>query len=122
MEKRKHPRINFGEDVLINNTVRVKATSLSEQGIYVHTGRYFLPQTVIDLSFSLAGQTLTFRARVQHAQRGVGMGLMFLDMTSGQRAALKEFIEGRSGDLRDARSRVLIVDDNEVNRGIYMSR
>src|SRR5512139_106171 len=98
-ERRGDMRVDFGQDVLINDTMKVKALTISEEGLYVHTGRFFPVGTVIDLSLTLGKEKLMVKARVRHSQQGIGMGLIFLDLGDEDLERLRQYIKDRSCDI-----------------------
>ncbi len=120
-EKRKVSRITFTSDVLINDSIKARALNLSERGIYVHTGRHFSPQSMVIVSFDLGKDTLKFKARVHYSQQSIGMGLTFCDLTPAEKFLLKRYIEDVP-DTSESRNKVLLVDDNVMNRNIYKSK
>jgi len=120
-ERRRDIRVSFGEDILINNSMKVRALTISEGGLYVHTGRFFPVGTIVDVSFRLAGEKLSLKARVQHSQHGIGMGLMFADLTESDRERLTHYIKDRPC-ATVAGDRVLVVDDNASDRTMYKSK
>lgn len=123
VEQRKKKRVLLRKEVTINNSLKVMGLDLSEGGLYVHTGRSIAPGTVVDISLPLKSGTIDLKARVQHSNEGVGMGLMFMERTPDALALLREFIDGASVPLSEAvRKKVLIVDDNAMNRRMNKSR
>ena len=125
IEQRKQKRVILRRHVLINNLIKAMGLDLSEGGIYIHTGRNFPQGSNISLSVPLGNMPFTVKGRVQHAQSGVGMGIMFVDLTDGQKQTLREFIDANAADSSQEESRkkvVLIVDDNAVNRRMYRSK
>ncbi len=96
---------------------------LSEGGLYVHTGRSIRPGTEVTVSLPLETETVNLKARVQHSEEGVGMGLMFLNPDREARGLLREFIESASISPDEAvRQKVLLVDDNDMQRRMNRSR
>lgn len=123
IEHRKQKRINFAVDVLINDTIMVKGIDLSEGGMYVHTGRLFPIGSEVDVLISIKGKNIRIKAKVQHAQAGVGMGLQFVVLDAGQKALIKAFIDSASVQPREIKKKtVLLVDDNESIRRMNKSR
>jgi two-component system chemotaxis response regulator CheY len=122
-ERRKQKRVVLKREVTINNSLKVMGLDLSEGGVYVHTGRSITRGKVVDVSLPLNNGTVNLKARVQHSEEGVGMGLMFLDRTSDALALLREFIDSTSIPLTEAvKKKVLIVDDNVMHRLMNRSR
>ncbi len=123
IENRKQKRVVLRRDVIINNALKVKGLDLSEGGIYVHTGRSFPAGSVVDVSLPLDSGTLTVRAKVQHSQDGVGMGLMFVGLTPGKLAYIREFIDNAAEEVSQvSRKKILVVDDNALSRRMNRSK
>lgn len=122
-EQRIQKRVILKKEVTINNSLRVMGLDLSEGGLYVHTGRSITPGTVVDVSLPLENGTVKLKARVQHSEDRVGMGLMFLEQTPQALALLRAFINNTSIPLTEAvKKKVLVVDDNAMQRRMNKSR
>ena len=123
VEKRKQKRVVLKREVVINKSLKAMGLDLSEGGIYVHTGRSISQGTSVDVSIPLGKETLHLKARVQHSEERVGMGLMFLDPTAQQLASLRNFIEAATESSAEVlKKKVLVVDDNAMNRTMNKSR
>jgi predicted Zn finger-like uncharacterized protein len=92
-ERRKHKRYPFREEVLIDGTKRCTCTDISELGLYVSTIQSFEEKEIIKVAIPVHGGVLSIKARVQYHQPGIGMGIMFVDLTDEQKAIIKEIIE-----------------------------
>ena len=92
-ERRKHERYPFREEILIDGTKRCTCSDISECGLYVSTIQSFEEKGTIDVTIPVKGKDLTVKARVQYHQPGIGMGIMFVDLTDGQKAIIEDIIE-----------------------------
>lgn len=92
-ERRKHKRYPFREEILIDGTKRCTCTDISELGLYVSTIQSFEEKEVIDITIPVQGEAISVKARVQYRQPGIGMGIMFVDLTDEQKAIIKDIIE-----------------------------
>ena len=92
-ERRKHKRYPFREEILIDGTKRCACTDISELGLYVSTIQSFEEKEIIDVTIPVQGEALSVKARVQYHQPGIGMGIMFVDLTDKQKAIIKDIIE-----------------------------
>jgi hypothetical protein len=92
-ERRKCTRFPFREDIIIDGTSLCSSTDISEGGLYVSAIQHFDQNSIVDVTLPFKGQKITFKARVQYCQPGIGMGLMFVNLNSEQRAILKELLE-----------------------------
>jgi predicted Zn finger-like uncharacterized protein len=92
-ERRKHERYPFREEILIDGTKRCTCTDISDFGLYVSTIQSFEEKGVIDVTIPVKGNNLTVKARVQYHQPGIGIGIMFVDLTDEQSAIIKDIIE-----------------------------
>lgn len=120
---RKQERVDVSYDVLINNVLKCKGLNLSEGGMYVHTGRSFRVSSIVEAAVRLKGTLVKIKARVQHAQEGVGMGLMFINPDDKLKALIKEHISAvLDGSLEPEKKKVLLVDDTESARRMNKSR
>ncbi|MDA8086044.1 MAG: response regulator [Nitrospiraceae bacterium] len=123
IEKRKKPRMILRRQVVLNKVISAMGLDLSEGGIYIHTGRHFPAGNMIDVSLPLDGGTLNVAARVQHSKAGVGMGLMFINMTPEQQEVLSSFIKKHEHEaVGQARKKVLILAENVTTMQVYRSR
>ena len=92
-ERRKCKRYPFREEVLIDGTKRCTCTDISELGLYVSTIQSFEEEKVIKVTIPVQGKPISVKARVQYHQPGIGMGIMFVDLTEEQKAIIKDIIE-----------------------------
>lgn len=92
-ERRKHERYPFREEILIDGTKRCTCSDISEFGLYISTIQSFEEKGIIDVTIPVKGKDLTVKARVQYHQPGIGMGIMFVDLTEGQKEIIKDIIE-----------------------------
>lgn len=124
IEHRRSQRIFFKKPILINNSVKAQGLDISESGMYVSTGRHFPPGTIVVLSVPLEEETLSVRAKVQHSQSGVGMGLMFVELSNEQRISIRSFVADVSEEVAapPQKKKILIVDDNVTHRVMNKSR
>ena len=123
VEQRMQKRVMLKKEVTINNSLKVMGLDLSEGGVYVHTGRSITPGSVVDVSLPLKNGTVNLKARVQHSEDCVGMGLMFLDQTPHALVLLREFIDSTSISPTEAvKKKVLIVEGNVMHRRMNKSR
>jgi PleD family two-component response regulator len=122
IEQRKQKRIVLRREVIINNAIKAMGLDLSEGGLYVHTGRSFPEGSIVGLSVPIDKEMLHIKARVQYSQEGVGMGLMFVELTHEQKLTIHRFIEGGTDEQPDTKKKILIVDDNATARRMNKSK
>ena len=123
IEDRREVRYPFPHNLLINQKIMVKGIDISYGGLYVNTGRSFDVGRIVEVT--IPNYKLTFKARVQHNQAGVGMGLKFLAMNDELKRKIKLLIQSLDmGTVPQGKSRpeVLLVDDNESARRINKSK
>ena len=124
-ELRTHKRAPFLKDILIDDKILLRAIDISEGGLYVHTGRSFIPGNIVDITLPLKDIKLTVKANIQHNQSGVGMGLKFVDLTEEQKDMIKKYIESaiaKEGADHTGKKCVLLVEDNEMSRRVCKSK
>jgi hypothetical protein len=92
-ERRQHKRHPFREEIIIDGTKRCTCTDISDLGLYVSTIQSFEETGIIDVTIPVKGKDLTVKARVQYHQPGIGMGIMFVDLTDEQKAIIKDVIK-----------------------------
>lgn len=123
LEQRIQRRIPFTQQILINNSLMVNAIDISEGGLYVHTGRMFPGGSIVALVFSIGNQKFNLKAKVQHCQEGVGMGLEFVNLTDEQKNGIKTLLAViASKKAVSSKKRILVVDGNDLARRMNKSR
>jgi PleD family two-component response regulator len=103
----------------------MKAIDLSQGGLYVHTGRAFVPGSIIDLELPLGAQKISVRGSVQHNQNGVGVGIKFVDLSSEHQSAILAYMRSSETGGRkagDVRKRVLLIDEDAMKRRMSKSK
>ena len=98
-KQRKHERFPFIEDVLVDGTKRCTTGDISEGGLYISAMQAFEKNTVIDVTILLKGEEITVKANVRHCQPGIGLGIMFVDLSDEQKVKIKEAIKNLSKQI-----------------------
>ncbi len=131
-KNRKHIRLLIKKGVVINNAVKGYALDISEGGMFIYTQIPFPKGSLIDLSFTLAEGLVPLKkqARVKFVQEGVGVGVVFTNISQADRERLKRFIDenldahplGAEAAAVDTRKKILIVDDSLAARTTYKNK
>jgi hypothetical protein len=95
MKDPRKKRVLIEEDVLINRTIRAEGLDLSEDGMYIYTQTYFLPDSIINVSFNIGGELVEVSAKIQHAQPGVGLGVKFFELPKDTLRKIREYLSTR---------------------------
>ncbi len=77
---RRKLRIPVHCDVRINHMYSAEALDLSEDGMYVYSRHTFVPDSIIELTVTIDGDTTSLTAKIAHVQPGVGFGVSFPDI------------------------------------------
>ncbi len=124
---RKHKRVKFKKKVMVDNQIMVEALDISENGLFLHTGRSFEDGTTVQVGIqTLPGSfDLVVQATVQHNHRGIGMGLQFVDIDDIQKDKLQKLInsldEAASKEL-EGRKVILLAGGSDTARNIIKSK
>jgi len=124
---RQFKRVKFKKKVLVNNQIMVEALNISENGLFLHTGRSFEDGTVVEVGIPTqpGNFDLKVQAKVKHNHRGIGMGLQFVALDAKQSEQLKKLITELSKtaakDLEDRRT-ILLVGGTDTARNIIKSK
>ena len=124
---RKFKRIKFKQKVLVDNQIMVEALDISEEGLFLHTGRSFDDGSLVEVGIpTLPGNfDLKVLAKVQHNHRGIGMGMQFVDLDDKQKAQLDKLINSLDESARkelEGRKRILLVGGSDTARNINKSK
>jgi PilZ domain len=92
-EKRKGDRFPFIEDVVVDGSRRCTSSDISEGGLYISAIQAFEENSVIDVTIPFMGEKMLFKAEVKHCQPGIGLGIMFIDVTAEQKEKINRLIE-----------------------------
>ena len=120
-------RVKFKKKVLVDNQIMVEALDISENGLFLHTGRSFEMGAVIEVAIptSPGNFDLKVQARVQHNHRGIGMGLMFIDVDETKKAKLQKLIDSLDAAAQqelEGRKKILLVGGSATARNINKSK
>ncbi len=91
-ERRRCKRFPFREEILIDGTKLSTSTDISEGGLFVSAIQHFEEGSEVELTIPFAEEKITVRAQVKYCQQGIGLGMMFIDVTDEQRARIGELI------------------------------
>jgi CheY-like chemotaxis protein len=120
-------RVKFKKKVLVNNQIMVEALDISENGLFLHTGRSFEDGTIVNVGIPTQPGSfdLTVQAMVKHNHRGIGMGLQFVDLDDKKKIRLNKLIselaEAASKEL-EGRKKILLVGGTDTARNINKSK
>jgi predicted Zn finger-like uncharacterized protein len=126
-KSRRFKRVKFKKKVLVDNQIMVEALDISENGLFLHTGRSFDMDTIVEVAIPTAPGNFDLRvqARVMHNHRGIGMGLMFVDVDDTQRVKLQKLISSLDAEARqelEGRLKILLVGGSDTARNINKSK
>ena len=118
VERRKHKRVSFREDILIDGTKTCSTMDISEGGLYISTIQPYDVDSLIKVTLPVKKARLTVKAVVRHCQPGVGMGVKFIDLNAQQRAKIEELVNSLKEEHVQAQEKknILIVEDNKTAR------
>ena len=124
---RKFKRVKFKKKVLVDNQILVEALDISENGIFLHTGRSFEDDSMVELAIpTLTGNfDLKVQAQVKHNHRGIGMGLQFIDLDDKQKVLLEKLINSLDESAQkehEGRKIILLAGGSDTARNIYKSK
>ena len=95
--KDKKDRVPQQGPVLITRAQRAEMLDISEDGMYIYTNTPFISGEIIQLCFPLEGEPIELTAKVRHVQKGIGIGVQFVDMSDISRQRIKDYIETKKG-------------------------
>ncbi|MGE5894835.1 MAG: PilZ domain-containing protein [bacterium] len=101
-EQRKYRRFPFTEDVLVDGTRLCTCTDISEGGLYLSSIQFFEERSIIRISIPFKGENLEVQARVIYCQPGIGMGVMFFELSDAQRSKIKELVKSIAKNQPDS--------------------
>ncbi len=91
-ERRKHKRFSFIEDVIVDGSKRCTSSDISEGGIYISAIQAFEEGAVMDVTIPFGKGQLKVKGEVRHFQHGIGMGIMFVDLSDEQKEQIHEIV------------------------------
>jgi CheY-like chemotaxis protein len=123
-KNRKKHRVLLQKDIVINNIIKGIMLDLSEGGMFIHTQAEFIRGAAVDLSFTLNERPFTVKGGVQHIQPGIGIGIKFLNLSVEDYQFIKNLSNIQTHVISEEKhtKSILLVDDNEQTRSMYMSK
>ncbi len=124
---RRYKRVKFKQKVLVDNQIMVEALDISENGLFLHTGRSFEDGSTIQVGIpTLPGSfDLVIQATVQHNHRGIGMGLQFRNLDDTQKKKLQKLIKSLDESARKeflGKKVILLAGGSDTARNINKSK
>jgi Tfp pilus assembly protein PilZ len=115
-ERRRFKRFPFREDIIVDGTKMCSTMDISEGGLYISTIQSYDKGSVIEVTIPFKSEKIAVKARVQHCQPGIGIGIRYIDLDDKQRAKIQEIIESLSKkpDKPQRPKNILIADDSEA--------
>ena len=126
-DSRQFMRVQFKQKVLVNNQIMVEALDISENGLFLHTGRSFEDGAIVEVGIPTQPGSfdLKVQAMVKHNHRGIGMGLQFVTLDDKQKMRLSKLISelhGTSAMELEGRKKILLVGGTDTARNINKSK
>jgi hypothetical protein len=97
MVKKRKKRIKIEKEVIINRVVKAEGLDLSEDGMYIYTRSSFLPNSIVEVGFSLENEPISVMAEVQHVENGIGIGVKFVELSEDVSGMIKRYVSS-AGD------------------------
>ena len=91
--KDRKKRIRVNTDVTINGQKKAESLDLSQDGMYVFSSYTFLEGLTVNLDFTLEGDRYDIRAKIVHAQDGVGFGVNFVSIDEPTAQRLIDYVD-----------------------------
>ena len=92
-ERRKCERCHFREHILIDDTTTCVSSDISENGLYVCMMQPLEKDRIIEVTIPFKEKKIIVKARVQYSHPGIGMGLVFIDLSDEQRLMIRELMK-----------------------------
>jgi hypothetical protein len=99
IDHRKYERFPFIEDVYLDGSQRCTSTDISEGGIYISAIQAFEEGAVLDVMIPFRGDEVRVRGQIRHYQHGIGVGIMFVDLSDGQKEQIRDMIEAVAKEM-----------------------
>jgi hypothetical protein len=96
-ERRKHERLPFREEILIDGTRMSTCMDISEDGLYISGIQSYEEHSFIEVTIPFHEEKITVKAQIRYTQPGIGIGVMFVDLTDEQKTKIKELIQSIRG-------------------------
>ncbi|MEW6416872.1 MAG: response regulator [Nitrospirota bacterium] len=125
MDNRKEKRVLIKKEVVINDSIKAYVLDISKGGMYIYTQVEFITGAILKLSFDVDNRPIKIKAKVQHAQPGIGIGVKFIGLSRQDSIKINDLLErlhhvypvGVSG-----KKKVLLVDNDPQSRTVYKIR
>ena len=91
--KDRKKRIRVNTDVTINGQKKAESLDLSQDGMYIFSSYTFLEGLTVNLEFDLEGDSYDIRAKIVHAQDGVGFGVNFVNIDEPIAQRLIDYVD-----------------------------
>lgn len=125
MKNRKVERVSIKKDVIINGSLKAQAFDISEGGMYIYTQAEFNSGDLLELDFDVDGVPIKVKARVQHTQLGVGIGVKFSGLSHEESIRIKRLLERLqhvSPVEVSGKKKVLLIDNDVRSKSVYKMR
>lgn len=123
--RRRKERVLIVQEVEINGAATGQAIDLSTEGMYITTHERFAKNATILLRFRLERLQIEVNAKVVYLHDGIGMGVRFMGLKSGDLDYIRRYIEKVSHSQSYANSnhkKVLIIEDTQFYQTVYRQR
>jgi hypothetical protein len=96
-ESRRHERIPFRKEILIDGARVSTSLDISEDGLYISGIQSYEEHSLIEVTIPFKEEKLKVKAQVRYCQPGIGIGVIFIDLNDEQRTKIRELISSLKG-------------------------
>lgn len=115
---RRKARVGYGEKVLINKSLPVKAVDISEGGMFLQSGRTFRVSDLVSVQFPILNVPVTTDAVVRYMIEPVGMGVSFTALQKKDQELICGYVSQRVEETGLERNKRLLLVGNVRNAGL----
>jgi hypothetical protein len=96
-EHRKHERVPFRKEILIDGVGVSTSLDISEDGLYISGMQSYEENSFIEVTIPFKEEKLKIKAQVRYCQPGIGIGIIFIDLNDEQQTKIRELISSIKG-------------------------
>ena len=125
MIHREHDRINFKQEIKVDDKYIGKSINLSVGGMYIYTGRPHKIGSKCMLKFYLFDQVVSIEGMIRQSEFSVGMGVEFINLHPHIRTALETLISRSASEQKEgdtAKIWILMISDDNSALRMYKSQ
>jgi rubrerythrin len=104
---RRHPRVSYSGEAMIDGKVFARGVDVSESGMFLLVATRFADGAVVRVSFPMSGGFVNVEGNVTYSVPNAGIGLAFRNLSETNLALIRAYVDNTLSKVQHARANLM---------------